>query len=131
MSNKFFSWFEAKEEEPAIKVTLKKATAEESKTFRMSRIKFYAVVLPIFVLISLIIALNISTFLVLLGALVLTIVLAATGTLFYTAVVETADAPTTSEPAAHSDSTEQAGHEPAPAKAKEETASVAGDSATV
>lgn len=123
MSNKFFSWFEAKEEEPAIKVTLKKATAEESKSFRLSRIKFYAVVVPVFVLISLIVALNISAVLLFLGAFVLAIVLAATGAMLYTAVTETHETPVTPESAPASDSAQPAGNEPAPAKAKEESTS--------
>lgn len=84
MKDKFFSWFEAKEDEPAIDVVIIPMTKDKEPTvFKMNRNKFCFIVVPAVVLASAAILYFFTLFVFALGLVLLASALAYIGTVAY------------------------------------------------
>lgn len=83
MKDKFFSWFEAKEDEPAIDVVISVATDKEPTVFKMNRNKFCFIVVPAVVVASAAMVYFFTLFIFALGLILLASALAYVGTVIY------------------------------------------------
>jgi len=83
MKDKFFSWFEAKEDEPAIDVVISMTTDKEPTVFKMNRNKFCFIVVPAVVVASAAMVYFFTLFIFALGLVLLASALAYVGTVVY------------------------------------------------
>lgn len=88
MKERFFSWFEAKEEEPAIKVVVKSGEDKTSTVFNLNRTKALVVGIPLVIVAAVALVVFFKPFIFLLGILMFIGSLCCMGSIIYDSFAE-------------------------------------------